>query len=326
MQRMTIFVLFLFSLASRSHVTINDAGGYLTYEGKTFVLNMSKVNKEAHERLFGDDKARKREIDALARKIPDRKVDLKKTMSNVRNQGQRGTCSNFATMALLEHLIDKNADYSEQCLTFFGSSTDSGNINTNLEYIKGNGMYHEHQCPYKIPEKDIKWHFAKDEERKEIIRRSRDVIPDMTGVTQFSPTFYIHKQDVDAMSEGQYVGFIIDQIDKGIPVGVGVYVAGNGWESGMIDYVPSEEEIKESCRPRIGISSPVKECGSHAIVLTGYDSSRRLIYFKNSWNTTWGLNESYLPIEEDGIPIGYGALSYEYLAKFRLDNLVTLSK
>lgn len=148
----------------------------------------------------------------------------------------------------------------------------------------------------------------------------------LSGLVKFSPIFYIKTQNGDGLSDGEYLSYIIAQIDNGVPVGVDLYVAGEGWRSGMIDYIPSEAEIKESCSPTVGSLSTVKECGSHGIVVTGYDNNKRLIYFKNSWDESWGLNSIFSPVKEKKYKTGYGAISYDYLAKFRLDNLVTLSQ
>jgi hypothetical protein len=46
--------------------------------------------------------------------------------------------------------------------------------------------------------------------------------------------------------------------------------------------------------------------GGHAIVVVGYDDTKKLVKFANSWGKTWGDN-------------GFGYLPYEYLAKYMSD-------
>jgi C1A family cysteine protease len=46
--------------------------------------------------------------------------------------------------------------------------------------------------------------------------------------------------------------------------------------------------------------------GGHAICIVGYDDSKKLFRFKNSWGTTWGSK-------------GYGYLSYDYLKSYCMD-------
>lgn len=53
--------------------------------------------------------------------------------------------------------------------------------------------------------------------------------------------------------------------------------------------------------------------GGHAICICGYDDSKRLLKFKNSWSDRWGDR-------------GYGYLHYDYFEKFGLDNWFPVDK
>lgn len=74
-------------------------------------------------------------------------VSLKSVMSPVRRQGIRGTCSVFASVALME-AYNPGHDFSEQCLAKMSNSKDGGYIQHVIEYAGKNGLYSETDCPY----------------------------------------------------------------------------------------------------------------------------------------------------------------------------------
>ena len=53
--------------------------------------------------------------------------------------------------------------------------------------------------------------------------------------------------------------------------------------------------------------------GGHAILFVGYDDSKQLFKFKNSWGTSWGDN-------------GYGYLSYKYFTSGNVSEVWTVSQ
>lgn len=88
-----------------------------------------------------------------------KQFDLMDTQSTVKNQGSRGVCSIFSTVALMEHLyIKKGAvqpDFSEQFLQWsvkaeLGKFTDTSGSNgsANLEAINRFGIVDESTYPY----------------------------------------------------------------------------------------------------------------------------------------------------------------------------------
>lgn len=63
---------------------------------------------------------------------------------------------------------------------------------------------------------------------------------------------------------------------------------------GYLNYTPS---IDQECQQ--GTIS----CGGHAILLTGFDSERKVFFFKNSWGESWGHH-------------GYGTVTFEQIDRF----------
>lgn len=49
--------------------------------------------------------------------------------------------------------------------------------------------------------------------------------------------------------------------------------------------------------------------GGHAILIVGYNASKQVFYFKNSWGTSWNPNDQYP---------GYGYLPFDYLTNPQL--------
>ena len=86
--------------------------------------------------------------------------DLMSTMTPVRSQGSRGTCSIFATVALMEQLYRLegslvNPDFSEQFLQWSAkvevgayTNTDGSNPRENVEAISRYGIVTEDVYPY----------------------------------------------------------------------------------------------------------------------------------------------------------------------------------
>ncbi|OPZ21406.1 MAG: Papain family cysteine protease [bacterium ADurb.BinA186] len=292
------------------------------------------LTKAAEKRIFSvDDAQRVRDIEAFMVSKPKGKVNLISEMSPAKNQGQRGTCSSFATMGLVEHFIDRNADYSEQCLAYFSASDDGGNIGDKLSFILSQGIYREGDCPYKDPKDFDNWLLANDKEQENLALEARNTIPLLTNIRKLTPAFRVIRKHVDELSDGEYLRYIQNQLDDGIPVGAAMVSIGEEWtKRGMIEKIPGPEQIKKECKDRQKSSAlsfsamPFKKCDSHAVVLTGYDDAKKLIYFKNSWDENWGLDENMNVTSASGERRGYGAFSYAYLTKFRVNSLITLSR
>ena len=56
-------------------------------------------------------------------------------------------------------------------------------------------------------------------------------------------------------------------------------------------------------------ANPDEMLGGHAVCAVGYDDSKQLVKFKNSWSFAWGQN-------------GYGYLPYKYIDDFMWDSWI----
>jgi len=80
-------------------------------------------------------------------------------------------------------------------------------------------------------------------------------------------------------------------VDSPVVIGIGCYEE--------IFSVGSDGIVKDPANPDYCY-------GGHAICAVGYDNSRNLIKFKNSWSKNWGEN-------------GYGYISYNYVMRYMWD-------
>lgn len=75
------------------------------------------------------------------------------------------------------------------------------------------------------------------------------------------------------------------------------------WDRGVVG-VPTQRDIALSAQAPAG----------HSIVIVGYDESRRVYFFKNSWGTSgFGVTSNLLG---PGTTIGYGTIPYDYAHRY----------
>lgn len=306
-----------------SKVIFTENQPYFLHGENAFKLDSVSVSEtEFHNLLQNHDV--KAEINSALSHRPLTSADLKQHMSPVKNQGQRRTCGVFSTLALLEHLTP-NIDYSEQCASYFATPQDAILPTEFLSFIENNGIYAEKDCPYRDPARDPLWTRTKPNERLALETKARNTIPNLENATKTYPAFSSEIVPVSSHSPAQAINYIKDKLSAGTPVGVTTFVAGKQWGTGLISKIPSEEDIKSSCGKSL-LSSAHKKCAAHAIVFTGYDDEQRLFFFKNSWAKSWGLTDAYqIPRAPHRVPTGYGAMSYDYYARFRLNHVITLN-
>ncbi len=95
----------------------------------------------------------------------------------------------------------------------------------------------------------------------------------------------------------QDLGTIKAALAESVPVGIGFtcfnsLMSAKTAKSGIVQ-MPSQRDLVQG------------SIGGHAILLVGYDDSRSLFTFRNSWGETWG-------------DTGYGYMPYDYVADNRL--------
>lgn len=236
-------------------------------------------------------------------------VDLRKYQTPVKNQKDRNTCAYFAVTALLEGVIsktfNKKLDISEEFQIFYGKShfneyADKEFGNTSMiakNFVSQNFVMREKDFPYKespfepgrICENEDPYSSATpahcfsgapvDFEYGQSIRVNGLEYDWITGLWDFGKT---------------RAQLIQKRIDKGRPVVLTLKVYPPGWDNTHVTYTDTTNEKCESGE---------YSCYGHAILLTGYDSDKRIFMFKNSWGESWGDK-------------GYGTMSFDYVNKY----------
>lgn len=320
MLKYLIYCLLAFSAAAEVHF---EAGKpYVKVSTGIFPLDLKELTVESEKRMFWQDVGN--EVNVYKKQLGHLAYDLKYQMSEVKHQGPRGTCSAFQVMGLIEHHENRFNDFSEQCLVHRSSDEDPGDPFLRLHHARNSGFYLERDCPYVDPSKDPKWQNANEEIREQLKQAARRSIPDLAGKNSLSFSGAIIDRNVADFGISENLDYVRKKVMANLPVGVTIFVLGNEWEHGLILKVPSADEIKKSCPVVRSFGQGKKYCSNHAIIITGFDDARGVLYFKNSWNKPWGVNRKYLLPAPHETGMGYGVLSYEYFSRFINGKLITL--
>lgn len=240
--------------------------------------------------------------------------DISSKMSPVKDQGDLGTCATFSSVALIERYTHKRL--SEECLLRYRGDYDGSLTKEVLKDVKKYGLVEEKQYDFYNCVYD-------DHKRKnDISEEEYQQFADEQG--HYGRGMHIvHKNDTQLDDDyfpphlilgdkGKSFPYIKAQLDKGNPVVIGVTVpqspdASKAFQGGNGRHVIDlTDEDNCSGHPlHQGDSFFEVGCPGHAIILTGYDDKKQIFLFKNSWGTKWGYK-------------GYGKLSYDYVANYRV--------
>jgi subtilisin-like proprotein convertase family protein/C1A family cysteine protease len=272
-------------------------------------------------------------------------TELVALQSPIRNQGRRGVCSIFSTVALMEHLYIKegtitNPDFSEQYLQWSTKfevkdflNTSGSNARTNLEAINRFGLVEENAWKYEANE----WGTAND--------------PACDGGKTQPTQCYTNGQPPDAaksakkwyLPAGRWINHSVRSIKANMATkktavvwgadffyqawnhgGSSLKVSNEYKRKGYVTY-PSDADKKDSREPE------TRRAG-HSILLIGWDDNlevpmrdgegkpmvdaegkpmveKGFFIFKNSWGTTGFGTES-------PFGAGFGYLSFKYVEEF----------
>ena len=232
-------------------------------------------------------------------------ISIRGYMSPVRDQGDRGTCTAFAAMGMLEAFV-VGRRWSEQCLAFDNpgpliNNTDPSRIYNRLMYALSNRIYSEAYCPYSSNRDDVPT-------PRNVLRSVNNAIIN----TKQNAMICEKEQSLDLVQQ------IIAFVKNGCSVGIEFFVIGKWWskyDDLSAISTPNEDELcdfyKEclddqnyKCNDNRWQSGT--NCPSHAVVVSGYDDVTQTIEIKNQWGTYWKDK-------------GYGKLTYDYLAHYILD-------
>lgn len=239
-------------------------------------------------------------------------VDLSAIQTEIKNQGDRGTCAFFTTNALLESLIKQKqgieVNLSEEYLIWkvkgdlkFRSDTDGSLPNENVEGIVKGGIVLERDLPFGPSWFSPGLPCGKMIEGQTLVASNcyshnepnQDVKNKIIDASAFVPEIY--NIDLEKIIE------IMSQDRQ--PVIVGVPVHPRGWNSQTGEAMMTDAMAKE-CNATFSL------CGGHSILLVGYDISKRVFTFKNSWSSLWGKS-------------GYGTIPFDYISAFARNKIVT---
>ena len=226
-------------------------------------------------------------------------VDLRKSFSRVKNQGQQGSCLAFALTSIFEYLMNvgypqqEGYDLSEAFLYYNARHLDeNGSVNEDggskfipsLEALRKFGLAQEKVCQYKESDYDKK---PSDEAYKDAATRKL----------------------VKAMNVERNSKAIKSAIYDGYPVACSFTLTEsfNDSSDGYIP-MPSEEEIAAVT----GNSGTGKGLHTyHAMVIVGFSDTLKRFVVRNSWGETWGDN-------------GYCYIPYSYIDDERLLNFACI--
>ncbi len=207
-------------------------------------------------------------------------TDLSTYCTSVKDQGMLGSCTAFASIGAMEYLHkrfggNKTDDMFSEKFTYYTtrvnilgwSPEDSGAyVRDAVKSLVKYGTCLEKTCTY---DNDCK------------------TAPSSTAYTEaskYQALSYAKFEDGKNPTERKtLIELIKANLDAGLPIIGGFICYSNIWtaQNGVIP--KSNGQI----------------IGGHAILIVGYDDTKQLFKFKNSWGSTWG-------------DAGYGYLPYEY--------------
>jgi len=208
-----------------------------------------------------------------------KKIDYTKTMTPVRNQGDEGTCVAFASVVGVKEYQDtkeykKLLELSPRfvynlCKKLDGSPDEEGTYpRVAMKVLMQYGVCREFFWPY-IPHQTDK----PEKNASEDAKRYR--------IKAYARLVSLLEMKRSLVVNGPFIA------------GVEVYeswFSPKAGKTGMIPMPKKGEELQ----------------GGHAVCIAGYDESKKLFKFKNSWGSAWADK-------------GYGYLPFAYIEKYCLD-------
>lgn len=248
-------------------------------------------------------------------------ADISNLMLSVKNQGRLGTCATFASVGLVERYSGKAL--SEECLLRLRGGFDGDfpadvtadiskyGLTAPQSFTLSSGKkvdctYHDNMTSQDLNQKQ----YAELVNNAQVLKNGSGFAflnDNDTGVYDGNHNLV----DATMGDNANSFEYIKTQIDNGNPVVIGVavpdsndpnkaFLGGNGQH--LIDVSSGDTCGGESVYAGEKVTEAY--CPGHAIILVGYDDTKKEFKFKNSWGTDWGYK-------------GYGRLSYDYVQTYR---------
>lgn len=228
-------------------------------------------------------------------------VDLKDLMTPVKDQDERGTCSFFGAMALVESAVKRKmnveVNFSEEYLNYALKSKKKARgegawpDQSLSEAIENKaGFLLERDWPYqplwfgiKAPCIDVKMNSDAPSECYSHNSPPEDILAKKIPGENFKFEY------IPEITTTNIIGLLAFNKQ---PMTIVVPVNAKGWkDDGTVSYT---KELKQEC------IDDEKKCGTHVIVLTGYDIPKKVFFFRNSWSKKWGKD-------------GYGQIPFDVI-------------
>lgn len=203
-------------------------------------------------------------------KVSHRKsIDLRPLFTNIKDQGQLGTCSVFSMVSIYEYILKKKKREKKlsERFVYYNVLKESGSlkdIGSSLygvvESMGTYGVCVENYCKYNVDQYDLEpSNEAYKDAQSHRIKVAKNVKINHNDITS-------------ALSEGYPVA-----------ISLKIYDSFGNQSNGFV-YRPTDEEIKEN------------KSGNHAMVICGYSEEDKVYIVRNSWGRRFGDNGyCYIP-------------------------------
>lgn len=243
-------------------------------------------------------------------KIP-RILDLHKIQSDVRSQGNRGACTYFVFTSLVESLfkkeLKKEVDLSEEYLAWSGKAKkklrifdEGSSVAVNAASFQEFGFMLEQDMPYQPSWFDPGYPC-------EFQKNSQTIDPICFSHQAPDPSKTIFKGDQFVFEEVHSRSIDVVQALARHRTPVTISMIGH---HRMWDESKDTGDFFLSPQHKLECQRNAKLCGGHAVLATGYDLNKRILFIKNSWGKEWGNQ-------------GYGTISFDYLDQMSARKFMT---
>lgn len=198
-------------------------------------------------------------------------VDLKSYQTAVKDQKNTDTCAFFAISGLVESVVKTS-------------------LNLDVDISEGFEWQRSKVLKKQRPEVE----FGNTEQvARNIVDDGYVILEDQKRLAlHFLKTEVLTKLWVNRPWSEQFMGQLKKKRSVVVTVKVAIPLINDA--AGTFTYSP---EIDQQCQKN---QIP---CGGHAILITGFDSDKKIFFFKNSWGEKWGQQ-------------GYGTISFEHIDNY----------